>query len=72
LCLPFPPGIRKSRLYLLLSDWTPAFFIDKSRTNWGTGLASDPPLILTLIFEEEDGEKLETESRGKMKKKESI
>ena len=53
MCLPFPPGIRKSRLYLLLSDWTPAFFIDKSRTNWGTGLASDPPLILTLIFEEE-------------------
>lgn len=32
----FPLGTQKSHLYLLSSNWPLTFFIDKSRTNWGT------------------------------------
>jgi hypothetical protein len=37
LCLPFPPGTRKSGLYLLLSNRPIAFFNDRSGNNRGTG-----------------------------------
>lgn len=39
----------KSQLYPLPSIWLLVFFIDKLRTNWGAGLASDPPLVCVCV-----------------------